>query len=64
MHQINDFDEDFHEYLIHRMNNAQTNDEQISDEQIKINNLNKCFEFFIIKLTSAKTKKRIVERDE
>ena len=47
-----------------QMNNEQMNDEQMSNEQMKINDLNECFEFFIIELTSAETKKQIVEKDE
>ena len=39
-------------------------DEQMSNEQMKMNDLNECFEFFIIGLTSAETKKRVVKRDE
>ena len=34
MHQINDFDEKFCQYLMYQINNEQTNNEQINDKQI------------------------------
>ena len=34
----------------------------MSDKQIKINDLNECFEFFVIELTSAETKRRVVKK--
>ena len=34
MHQINDFDEDLREYMMHQMSDEQINTEQISDDQI------------------------------
>ena len=47
-----------------QINNKQISDEQKIDEQMKINDLNECFTFFIIELTSAETKRRVVKKNE
>ena len=39
-------------------------DKRMSNNQMKINDLNECLTFFIIELINIETKKRIIEKDE
>ena len=47
-----------------QVSGEQVGGKQVGDEQVEVNNLNECFEFFIIELTSAETKGRVVEKNE